>query len=225
MCEAVIFPVAYDGPGPEPDIVASVEFFLERGMTETSASLLDRVRRQSDSEAWPRLLAVYTPLIRSWLKRDVRLKEHDADDAVQEVLSVVARRVSDFDRQRTGSFRAWLKSITVNCVRQLVRRNQRRDGGTGDSDVLEMLHQLKDPTGPLNLQWDREHDEFVMKQLLQDVREHFTESTWTAFERVALDEASADTVAAELGITANAVFIARSRVMARLRLEAAGLID
>ena len=88
-----------------------------------------------------------------------------------------------------------------------------------------MLQQLEDPEGPLSLQWDREHDEFVMQQLLQDVRAHFTESTWTAFERLALDEASADTVAAELGITANAVFIARSRVMARLRQEAAGLID
>ena len=217
--------LAYDGSGSEPDIDGIVEIFIERGMTETSASLLDRVRRQSDSQAWPRLLAVYTPLIRGWLKRDVRLKEHDADDAVQEVLSVVARRVVEFDRQRTGSFRAWLKSITVNCVRQMVRRNQRRGGGTGDSVVLEILLQLEDPTGRLSLQWDREHDEFVMKQLLQDVREHFTESTWTAFERVALDEASADTVAAELGITANAVFIARSRVMARLRQEAEGLID
>ncbi len=217
--------VAYDGSGSEPDFDGIVEIFIERGMTETSASLLDRVRRQSDSQAWPRLLAVYTPLIRGWLKRDVRLKEHDADDAVQEVLSVVARRVVEFDRQRTGSFRAWLKSITVNCVRQMVRRNQRRGGGTGDSVVLEILLQLEDPTGRLSLQWDREHDEFVMKQLLQDVREHFTESTWTAFERVALDEASADTVAAELGITANAVFIARSRVMARLRQEAEGLID
>ena len=206
-------------------IVGSVEIFLERVMTETSASLLDRVRRQSDSQAWPRLLAVYTPLIRGWLRRDVRLKEQDTDDAVQEVLSVVARRVSEFDRQRTGSFRAWLKSITVNCVRQMLRRNQKRDGGTGNSDVLEMLQQLEDPEGPLSLQWDREHDEFVMQQLLQDVRAHFTESTWTAFERLALDEASADTVAAELGITANAVFIARSRVMARLRQEAAGLID
>ncbi len=208
-----------------PALLAASPFFPEPDMTETSASLLDRVRRQSDSQAWPRLLAVYSPLIRGWLRRDVRLKEHDADDAVQEVLSVVARRVSEFDRQRTGSFRAWLKSITVNCVRQMLRRNQRRDGGTGDSDVLEMLHQLEDPEGPLSLQWDREHDEFVMKQLLQDVRAHFTESTWAAFERVALDEASADTVAAELGITANAVFIARSRVMARLRQEAAGLID
>ena len=194
-------------------------------MTETSASLLDRVRHQSDSVAWQRLLAVYTPLIRGWLRRDVRLKEQDADDVVQEVLAVVAKRIADFDRQRTGSFRAWLKSITINCVRQMLRRNQRREGGTGGSDVLEVLQQLEDVHGPMSLQWDREHDEFVMKQLLQDVRHHFTESTWRAFERVALDEASADDVAAELGITPNAVFIARSRVMARLRQEAAGLID
>ena len=151
--------------------------------------------------------------------------DHLARVVHQEVLAVVAKRIADFDRQRTGSFRAWLKSITINCVRQMLRRNQRREGGTGGSDVLEVLQQLEDVHGPMSLQWDREHDEFVMKQLLQDVRHHFTESTWRAFERVALDEASADDVAAELGITPNAVFIARSRVMARLRQEAAGLID
>lgn len=194
-------------------------------MTETSASLLDRVRQQTDSQAWQRLLAVYTPLIRGWLRRDVRLKEQDADDVVQEVLAVVARRIALFDRQRTGSFRAWLKSITLNCIRQILRKSQRHDGGAGGDDILERLQQLEDPLGLMSLQWDREHDEFVMKQLLTDVRRHFTDSTWRAFERVALDDASADDVAAELGMTANAVFIARSRVMTRLRQEAAGLID
>lgn len=192
-------------------------------MTETSASLLDRVRRQSDSEAWHRLAAVYSPLIRGWIRRDLRLKDHDADDVVQEVLAVVAKRVYEFDRQRTGSFRAWLKSITVNCLRSFARKRQ--PAATGDSQILEMLHQIEDPAAELSRQWDREHDECVMKQLLDDVKQHFTETTWRAFERAALENVSTEVVAAELGISPNAVFIARSRVMTRLRQEAAGLVD
>lgn len=192
-------------------------------MTETSASLLDRVRVQSDSEAWRLLVTVYSPLIRGWMRRDLRLKDHDADDIVQEVLAVVAKRIAEFDRQRTGSFRAWLKSITVNCLRSFARKHQQ--AATGDSQILELLHQIEDPAAELSRQWDREHDECVMKQLLDDVKRHFTETTWRAFERAALENAPADVVATELGITPNAVFIARSRVMTRLRQEAAGLVE
>lgn len=192
-------------------------------MTETSASLLDRVRVQSDSEAWRLLVTVYSPLIRGWMRRDLRLKDHDADDIVQEVLAVVAKRIAEFDRQRTGSFRAWLKSITVNCLRSFARKHQQ--AATGDSQILELLHQIEDPAAELSRRWDREHDECVMKQLLDEVKRHFTETTWRAFERAALENAPADVVATELGITPNAVFIARSRVMTRLRQEAAGLVE
>lgn len=193
-------------------------------MTETSVSLLDRVRCQSDGEAWKRLANVYSPLIRGWMRRDLLLSDHDADDVLQEVLTVVARRVAEFDRQRTGSFRAWLKSITVNCLRAFAKKH-RNHAGTGDSAVLDLLNQIEDPDADLSQQWDREHDECVMKQLLDDVKKHFTESTWLAFQRTALENAPAEIVAAELGMTANAIFIARSRVMTRLRQEAAGLVD
>jgi RNA polymerase sigma-70 factor (ECF subfamily) len=158
------------------------------------------------------------------MRRDLRLSDHDADDVLQEVLTVVARRVAEFDRQRTGSFRAWLKSITVNCLRAYAKK-RRNNEGTGDSTVLELLNQIEDPAADLSQQWDREHDEYVMKQLLDDVRQHFTDTTWLAFQRSTLENAPAETVAAELGMTANAVFIARSRVMTRLRQEAAGLVD
>lgn len=193
-------------------------------MAETSTSLLDRVRRQTDGDAWQRLATIYSPLIQGWMRRDLRLSDHDADDVLQDVLTVVARRVAEFDRQRTGSFRAWLKSITVNCLRTFAKKRQNNEG-TGDSTVLELLNQIEDPTADLCRQWDREHDECVMKQLLDDVRQHFTDTTWLAFQRSALENAKAETVAFELGMTANAVFIARSRVMTRLRQEAAGLVD
>src|SRR5437870_2279853 len=86
-------------------------------MHETSASLLDRLRRPKAGEAdWRRLVDLYTPLIRGWLRRHADLPPGDADDVVQDVLAVVVRRLPDFEHnQRTGAFRAWLRTITVNC--------------------------------------------------------------------------------------------------------------
>ena len=194
-------------------------------MSETSASLLDRVRHSPDDDAWQRLVSIYSPLIHGWLRREVQLDANDADDVVQEVLAVVLRRVPEFQRQRTGSFRAWLKLITVNCLRQSLRQQRQPAVGSGDSQVIDLLNALEDPHSHVSSLWDREHDEFVMKQLLQVIRSQFAANTWRAFERVALEGVSSDEVAAELGITVNAVFIAKSRVMARLRQEADGLID
>ncbi len=91
--------------------------------------------------------------------------------------------------------------------------------------MAELLQELEDPDGKISELWDREHDEFVMKNLLDTIRDEFADSTWHAFERFAVNGRPAESVAAELGMTVNAVFIAKSRVMTRLRKEAEGLID
>ncbi len=194
-------------------------------MTATSASLLDRLRSNPRSEAWQRLVEIYEPHIRGWLRRN-RMLDHDADDVVQEVMSVVVRRLPEFEHNgRTGAFRTWLRTITVNCLRDHWRSGKRRPHATGDSDFQQLLAQLEDPTSGLSRIWDQEYDRFVTRQLLETLRGDFEPATWQAFQRTALDGLPAAEVAAELGITSNAVFIARSRVLARLRQEAAGLID
>jgi RNA polymerase sigma-70 factor (ECF subfamily) len=194
-------------------------------MVETSPSLLDRLRGPRDDVAWQRMTEIYTPLIRGWLRRHARLANCDADDVVQDVLAVVVRRLPEFERERAGSFRTWLRSITVNCLRRFHRTRRRRPPATGDSDVAEMLNQLADSESALSRLWDREHDEYVMRQLLELIRPRVEPKTWQAFERVALRGEPAQQVASELGLTTNAVFIAKSRVLAKLRAEAAGLID
>jgi RNA polymerase sigma-70 factor (ECF subfamily) len=80
---------------------------------ETSASLLERLRSASDEAAWQILDDLYRPLIRSWLRRDPTLGE-EADDVVQEVMGVLVRELPGFQRQRTGSFRRWLRTITAH---------------------------------------------------------------------------------------------------------------
>jgi RNA polymerase sigma-70 factor (ECF subfamily) len=160
-----------------------------------------------------------------WLRRHLRL-EQDADDLVQEVLTVVVRKLPGFRREpRTGAFRRWLKNITVNCLRDYWRSGRSRPKATGDSDFAQMLDQLEDPASDLSRLWDQEHDHHVTHRLLEMIRPKFEPATWQAFQRVALDGAPAEQVAAELGLTVNAVFIAKSRVLSRLRQEGEGLID
>src|SRR5947209_19592475 len=98
-------------------------------MSETSTSLLRRLQGQPDTASWQRLVDLYTPLIRGWLARHARL--HDADDLVQEVLAIVVRKLPKFRRTpRTGAFRCWLRTITVNCLRGLWRAQRTRPVAT-----------------------------------------------------------------------------------------------
>lgn len=193
-------------------------------MHATSASLLQRVRTRADGESWRHLVAIYDPLVRGWLKQHGLLSS-DVDDVTQEVMAVVVRRLAEFHHNgRVGAFRTWLKTITVNCLRDHWRRGKHRpqvDQSTAD----DMLAQLADPDSELSRQWDLDHDRHVARRLLEMLRGEFEPRTWQAFHRTAMEGAAASSVAAELGLTTNAVFIARSRVLSRLREEAAELID
>ena len=194
-------------------------------MSVTSVSLLDRLHENTDPAAWQRLVDVYSPLIRGWLRKH-SVQDSDADDLVQEVLAVVIRRFPGFQHnQRTGAFRAWLRAITINCARDFWKANRIRPHVPGGSDFGSYLDQLADPDNPLSKAWDRDHDLHVARKLLEMIEPQFSESTWKAFRRVALEGIAAEQVATELGITVNAVFIAKSRVLSRLREEAAGLIE
>jgi RNA polymerase sigma-70 factor (ECF subfamily) len=145
---------------------------------------------------------------------------------VQDVLAVVVRRLPQFQHnQRRGAFRCWLRTITVNCLRDFRRARRGKPQASGDADLHEALAQLEDPSSDLSRLWDREHDLHVTRKLLEMIEPEFKPATWQAFRRVALEDVAAETVAAELGITTNAVFIAKSRVLARLRQEAEGLLD
>ncbi len=192
---------------------------------DTSASLLESLRDASDEAAWNRLVDMYSPLLRNWLRRH-NANTGDIDDVVQEVMTVVVRRFPDFQRQpRTGAFRAWLRTITVNCLRDQWRRSNKQPKATGGTQYAEVIEQLADPHSGISKIWDQEHDKHVASFLLSKIQPDFTPQTWQAFQRFAIDGSSADEVARELGITANAVFIAKSRVMSGLRQQAQGLIE
>jgi len=193
----------------------------------TSLSLLERLRRQPSAPDWERLDGLCRPLVLRWLARVPGLQD-EAADVAQEVMMVVVREVGRFERRREGSFRAWLRAVTVNQVRSYWRARRRRPlAGLGaDGDSTEgFLARLEDPHSDLSRQWDAEHDQVIFDRLLDVVRPDFAEQTWEAFRRFAVEARPAAAVAAELGVSENAVLLAKSRVLRRLREEAGGLID
>ncbi|MEL7499224.1 MAG: sigma-70 family RNA polymerase sigma factor [Planctomycetota bacterium] len=195
-------------------------------MHETSLSLIERLRHSPESESWNRLAELYTPLIRAWLRR-YDVQDSDANDVVQDVLLAVSKDLSKFEHAgHPGAFRGWLKAILINRLRKFWRaRDRRPQARGGDSDVDARLAQLDNPASEMSQIWNREHDQYVLRQLLALAEPHFEPNTWKAFCCVALDGAKPDVVAQEMGISTNAVVIAKCRVLSRLRQESEGLIE
>jgi RNA polymerase sigma factor (sigma-70 family) len=193
-------------------------------VTETPVSLLDRLSDRDDAEAWQRFVALYTPFIRGWLRRDPKLFA-DADDLVQEVLAAASRDLSGFERQRAGSFRAWLRTITVNRIRAHWK-SRRFDPLAQPGRVHgDWLAELADPTSSLSRQWDQEHDAHVLRRLLEQVASDFEPTTLRAFDQVVLHGRKSAEVSTELKLSRNAILLAKSRVLQRLRELGRGLID
>ncbi len=193
-------------------------------MTSTPVSLLDRLKRAApDAVEWERMQRIYVPLVRRWLQGVPGLGD-EIDDLSQEVFVVMLRELPSFERRREGSFRAWLRRVTVNRLRTR-RKQRRRPTADGRADDEAYLAQLEDPHSRPSQAWDREHDRHVFQQLLAAVAAEFNVVDQAAFRRFAVDGLSAAATALELGISENSVLLAKSRILKRLRLEAAGLIE
>jgi RNA polymerase sigma-70 factor (ECF subfamily) len=192
----------------------------------TSVSLIDRLKAAHPGDAdWTRFQDIYLPLLRHWLGRVPGLGD-EASDLAQEVLLVVIRELPRFERQRKGSFRAWLRQVTVNKVWSQRKRRRRQPDARRERDATDhYFERLADPHGDLAREWDRDHDQHVFQKLLTIVQPDFSPTTWEAFCRFARQGHPAAEVAEELGLSVNAVLQAKSRILRRLRQEAGNLLD
>jgi RNA polymerase sigma-70 factor (ECF subfamily) len=189
---------------------------------DLSSSLLVRVRAQ-DQAAWGRLVSLYTPLVYRWCRRG-GLKGEDAADVGQEVFRSVARKIDDFRRDGSGtSFRAWLHAITRHKIIDHYRRAESQEAAAGGSEAQTRLQELAD--GALTAADETEEANLLYRRAVELIQVEFEDSTWRAFWRVVIEGAPAGDVATELGITRNAVYLAKARVLRRLRDEFADLED
>ena len=191
---------------------------------ETSVSLLERLAGAPTDDDWRRLDDLYRPLLRAWAARS-GVQAADADDLAQDVLLIVFGEVAAFERRRRGAFRAWLRTIAVHRLRDALRARGYRPTATGDSAFLDQLEQLEDPASVLSKQWELEHDRHIVGRLLAMIEPDFQPATWQAFRGVMLDGLTPRETATALGISVNAVLLAKSRILARLRQEARGLVE
>jgi len=190
-------------------------------MPSTSLSLLDRVRCRQNADSWSRLVSLYTPWLEELFQR-VGISPNERDDLRQEVFAVVCREIVDFQHNgQTGAFRRWLRNVTMNRLKNYWRQRQK----AADRIELAELDLIPDQIRDLEVVWEREHDQFVMRELLKQAERSFAESTWKAFCLQVLHEWQAAQVAQELGISINAALLAKSRVLQRLRQEANGILD
>jgi RNA polymerase sigma-70 factor (ECF subfamily) len=182
----------------------------------TRPSLLVRIRDSGDREAWRQFVQMYGPVVYGY-GRKRGLQDADAADLTQEVLRAVMGSVGrlDYDRGR-GSFRGWLFTLAHHKLHDLLARRRRNGRGAEDNGVQEWLEEQPAPAEDLAL-WDQEYERRLFARAADEVRGDFHESTWQAFWRTAVDGRPVKEVAGELGLTAAAVYLARSRVMARLR--------
>jgi RNA polymerase sigma-70 factor (ECF subfamily) len=189
-------------------------------MQTTSRTLLDRLKDRQDSRAWQLWLTVYEPWLRDWLGQH-RLQSADIDDLLQNILVVVSQKLPAFVHNgQRGAFRAWLKGILVNEVRSFVRRRQRQSA-EAPADWLDLL---EDNTSELSRQWDTEHDQQLVRRLLAAIQPDFEPQTWEVFRLLVLEDRPTAEVAQRTGMKPNALYVAKSRVLKRLRQELGGLV-
>lgn len=188
-------------------------------METTSVNLLRRLKTQSDESAWERFTQLYVPLIFYW-SRQHGLSADDAADLVQDVLSTLVVKLPAFEYDAQKRFRGWLHTITLNRARDWDRR-QRIRPGNGHSSFMEQLPATSTP----DLFDEDEYRAYLVERARRLIAAEFEPVTWDACWKYVTEDRPAEDVARELGISANAVRVAKCRVLKRLREELAGLLD
>ena len=190
----------------------------------TRISLLLRLRDTHDLPAWDRFVGLYAPLVYGFARRK-GLQDADAADIAQDVLMSVAQQMRKWQyTPERGSFRGWLFTIARNRVKNWLVSSARRMDGTGGDDNLAAM-QSQQETVPEAADWDAEYARHVFHWAAAIVRQQVSEQTWLAFETTAVEGRSGSEVAQSLGMSIGAVYLARSRVMSRLKELVLGIGD
>ncbi len=186
-------------------------------MHTTPPSLLEQVRRPDDQQAWKRFVDLYTPLLFHSARR-VGLQESDAADLVQDVFTLLIRKLPDFQYDRNKGFRSWLRTVALNRWREMRRR------AVPPTPVGAALDELPDPASDESF-WEVDYRREVASRAVQIMRSDFDEATWQAFWLCVVEGRSGPEAGRSIGLSAGAVRAAKFRVLYRLRRELDGLMD
>lgn len=187
----------------------------------TRVSLLARIRDGQDADAWHEFVQIYGPVVYRFA-RNRGLQDADAADLMQDVLRSVARHAPrlEYDPRR-GTFRGWLYTVTRNKLYNFLSGQKARPRASGDEETQERLDTAPapEPTDGPDAEWEREYRRRLSARAMERVKDEFQPSTWQAFWLTAVEGKPAAEVGAALNTTPGAVYVAKSRVLARLRDE------
>ncbi len=189
----------------------------------TRPSLLLRIREPRDTESWTTFVAVYGPLIyRHCLRRG--LQHADAEDVTQQVFAQVHRSIRQFEyKPAQGRFRDWLGVVTRHKIARFLKKQAGEVQAAGEADEWSALETV--PAPEQETPWMEECNRHILETALANIRPHFEELTWRAFELVWHDNRSPAEVAQELGRPIDWVYVAKSRVLERLHEEVEELAE
>lgn len=188
----------------------------------TRPKLLIHLRDPQDAGAWRDFVRLYTPLVFGFCVQR-GLREQDAADICQEVMIAVAGGMENFSYDPSrGTFRSWLMRVTRNRLNNFFERSYRRAPANGSTAVMERL--AEQPTREEEDRWEMEYRHRMFRWASDQVCGEFAAKTWEAFRQTAVEDRADEEVAAALGMSPGAVYIARSRVLARLREKVASAL-
>jgi RNA polymerase sigma-70 factor (ECF subfamily) len=191
----------------------------------TRASLLVRLRDRTDHRAWQEFVDLYGPMIYGFARKR-GLQDADSADMMQDVMRSVSTAIERLDYDpRQGRFRGWLFTITRNRINTLQTSRKGKARGTGDSGHQAMLAAQPDGRAGLEADWELEYQRRLAAIVLEQLRPEFSEKVWDAFWRTAVNGEPGDEVGRQLGMSTGAIYVAKSRVLARVRAEVQRRLD
>ena len=193
---------------------------MSTGDSRTPRSVVLKAKNM-DERARNRIVDLYHPLIYSWVRR-TGLQEDDVIDVVQEVWLASWRSLGTFQHDEKGAtFRGWLRVITRNKVNDYFQGN-RPVVATGGSDALDLLHKVPFPVDSDSLS---EENRLMYESVTDLIAGEFSTRDWKVFWRRVVDGLPSREVAAEFGMSDNAVDKVVSRIRKRVQDEFGELMD
>ena len=192
---------------------------------ETRASLILRIADRGDAQAWDEFVRVYQPAIYDLACRQ-GLQHADAEELAQEAMLAVARAVERWvPDPQVGRFRNWLSRIARNLSVNFRSRRKHQVWGTGNSGMQSLFDEQCNQKEVLSQFFELEYQRAVFQCAAKHVQNEVKEKTWQAFWLSTIGGEPMADVARQLDLSIGAVYIARNRVIARLRVEVRRIED
>jgi RNA polymerase sigma-70 factor (ECF subfamily) len=183
-------------------------------MVDTNETLLERLRHAEAHDAWKEFYDLYWGVILRYARK-VGLNEHQAEDVLQETMMVLMRQLPEFRYDRgKGRFRNFLLTIVHRKAVAVLRRARR-----AAADSLKEGDAVDGHRAVINAAAERRWKEAVMEEALRTLKAHdaIDARTWAVFQAYALEQLPATEVAEKFGLSPNAVYQIRNRMLRRLR--------